>query len=450
MLNLFHKHINTNFPFLNKGKLLITISGGLDSVVLMHLCSKLKLDITLAHCNFKLRANESDVDEQFVLDLAEQLGLEVFIEHFDTKTYAETEKLSVQMAARELRYNWFFELAKSFNFDYILTAHHADDNLETFLINLSRGSGLTGLTGIPEINDNIVRPLLPFSRAQLEDYAQQNDLQWREDSSNASDDYLRNKLRHHIIPQLKNMTPELLSNFNTTISNLKETETIVAEHLNEFLEHAIESDDATQVTFKISEFNKVSNPKAYLFEVFKDYGFTEWNDVENLLKAQSGKQVLSKSLRLLKDRDYLILTNRYLSEGGRTEASFFIINENDKVTETPFGTLNFEVVNAIEEHSKTIIYIDKDQLKSPLQLRKWKKGDVFYPFGMQGKKKISKYFKDEKLSLVDKENVWLLTSEDKIVWVIGRRADNRFKVTENTTNILKIQLTVTSSVAEKS
>ncbi|WP_425075746.1 tRNA lysidine(34) synthetase TilS [Psychroserpens sp. S379A] len=430
--------------------MLITISGGLDSVVLTHLCSKLNLDITLAHCNFKLRANESDVDEQFVVDLAEQLGLEVFIEHFDTKTFAETEKLSIQMAARELRYNWFFELAKSFNFDYILTAHHADDNLETFLINLTRGSGLTGLTGIPEINDNIVRPLLPFSRTQLEDYAQQNDLQWREDSSNASDDYLRNKLRHHIIPQLKDMTPELLSNFNTTISNLKETETIVAEHLNEFLEHVIEADNTTQVTFKISEFNKVSNPKAYLFEVFKDYGFTEWNDVVNLLKAQSGKQVLSKSHRLLKDRDYLILTNRCPSEGSTSEASFFIINENDKVTKTPFGTLNFEVVKAIEEHSKTIIYIDKDQLQFPLQLRKWEKGDVFYPFGMQGKKKLSKYFKDEKLSLVDKENVWLLTSEDKIVWVIARRADNRFKVTENTTNILKIQLTVTSSVAEKS
>lgn len=435
MLEQFQKHINDNLSFLKESKLLITISGGLDSVVLTHLCHCLKLDIKLAHCNFKLRGNESDQDEVFVLDLANTLNLEVFVESFDTESYAETEKVSIQMAARELRYNWFFDLAENLNFDYILTAHHADDNLETFLINLTRGTGLNGFTGIPEINENIVRPLLSFSREQLEIYANENDIKWREDSSNASDKYLRNKLRHQVIPHLKEANPDLLQNFKNTLEHLNDTADIVDESLNAVTKRAIESIDEHQITFKISVLKKVNNSKAYLFEMLKDYGFTEWNDIVGLLDAQSGKQVLSSTHRLIKDRNHLILTDVYHLE---QDNESLLIKETDKEFETPSGILLLDEAVAISKPSKTTIFVDKDKLSFPLELRRWKDGDFFFPSGMNGKKKLSKYFKDEKLSIIDKENVWLLVSDDKIVWVMGMRADNYFKVTENTKQILKI------------
>lgn len=442
MQEIFSTHIAKNLSFLKERKLLIAISGGLDSVVLTHLCHELKFDMSLAHCNFNLRGNESDDDESFVLELAEDLELEMFIERFSTEEYAIQHKLSTQMAARELRYNWFFDVAESLKFDYILTAHHTDDNLETFLINLTRGTGLSGLTGIPEINDNIVRPLLPFSREELENYAKSNKLKWREDSSNASDTYLRNKLRHHVIPMLKETNPNLLQNFKTTLDHLNDTADIVEESLRAVAKRAIEDLDEHQITFKIIEFKKANNPKAYLYEMFKDYGFTEWNDIVNLLDAQSGKQVLSQTHRLIKDREHLILTNRnHLDEchSERSEESLEI-KKTDKKIQTPVGILFFDEADAVFGKRTNVIFVDKDKLKFPLELRKWQKGDVFHPLGMKGKKKLSKYFKDEKMSLIDKENVWLLISEEKVVWVMNRRADERFKITDKTTNILKIEL----------
>ena len=440
MLKNFSYHIENKLSFLKETKLLIAISGGLDSVVLTHLCKALHLDISLAHCNFNLRAQESDNDEAFVLQLAETLDLEVFVESFSTEAYAKRHKQSTQMAARELRYNWFFDIAESLNFNYILTAHHADDNLETFLINLTRGTGLSGLTGIPEVNNTIVRPLLPFSREALENYAKSNNLKWREDSSNASDKYLRNKLRHHVIPVLKDLNPELLKNFKKTLDNLNDTADIVDESLNAVAKRAIDSIDENQLKFKISEFKKVNNPKAYLYEMFKDYGFSEWNDIVNLLDAQSGKQVLSQTHRLLKDRTHLILTDRNDDVLQNDSEDFLLIKAIDKNIKTPIGTLFFDEADAIFGKRTNVVFVDRDTLKLPLQLRKWRKGDLFYPQGMTGKKKLSKYFKDEKMSLIDKENVWLLISEDNIVWVLNNRADERFKVTDKTTSILKIEL----------
>lgn len=450
MLVEFQKHITKNLNFLKESKLLIAISGGLDSVVLTHLCHDLKLDVNLAHCNFKLRGNESDDDENFVLELGDSLGLEVFVEYFDTEAYAEAEKLSIQMAARELRYNWFFDLAENLKFDYILTAHHADDNLETFLINLTRGTGLNGLTGIPEKNENIVRPLLPFSRKQLEVYAKENGFRWREDSSNTSDKYLRNQLRHHVIPQLKEVNPDLLQNFKKTLNHLNDTADIVDESLNAVAKRAIDSIDEHQITFKISEFKKVNNPKAYLYEMFKVYGFTEWDDVVNLLNAQSGKQVLSSTHRLIKNRSHLILTDLKNNLVQEEDKEIILINESGKTIKIPNGVLLVDEVDTASKSTKTTVFLDKDTLVFPLEFRRWKDGDVFYPAGMKGKKKLSKYFKDEKLSIVDKEHVWLLTSDDKIVWVIGMRADERFKVKKQTKNILKVTFAVTSSAVEKS
>lgn len=436
MLNNFQNHINQNLSFLNKSRLLIAISGGLDSVVLTHLCHQLKLNIALAHCNFNLRGNESDGDEEFVLQLAEDLDLEVFIESFETEDYAKTYKLSTQMAARELRYNWFEELAEQLNFDFILTAHHADDNLETFLINLSRGTGLDGLMGIPEVNNKIVRPLLTFSREDIETYAKTNKLTWREDSSNASNKYLRNKLRHDVIPVLKEINPFLLQNFESTQNHLQDSKQIIEDTIVRIQKKAVYVDNDNVIRLSIKKLKKLSNPKAYLFELLKDFNFTEWDDVTNLLDAQSGKQVFSSTHRLLKDRDYLMLIENNSEE---TQESISI-SEDKKQLKTSFGTLFFDEADAIFDAQANVICVDKAKLKHPLILRKWEEGDFFYPSGMTGKKKLSKYFKDEKMSLIDKENTWLLCSEKDIVWVIGRRADNRFFATENTKQILKIEL----------
>lgn len=435
MLQQFKTHIDTNLPFLKESELLIAVSGGMDSVVLTHLCHQLKLNVSLAHCNFNLRGEESDDDEVFVNKLAETLNLEVFTQKFDTENYARNEKLSIQMAARELRYHWFDELAQQLNFDYILTAHHADDNLETFLINLSRGTGLEGLTGIPEINDNIVRPLLPFSRDDIKNHINSNALNFRDDSSNTSVKYLRNKLRHEVIPILKEINPQLLQNFSKTQSYLKASQDIIEDRVDDVSNTIIDRITDQGVYYNIKHIKNLINPKAYLYALLSDYGFTEWNDIYNLLEAQSGKYVQSNSHRLIKDRSTLILTE--LKEGNIHEV---IISGTDKSIETPIGTLMIEAVNDYKEEHKHTIYVDADKLQFPLILRQWQEGDYFYPLGMRGKKKLSKYFKDEKFSLVDKENTWVICSNNNIIWILGMRMDERFKITDSTRNILELEL----------
>ncbi|WP_179007639.1 tRNA lysidine(34) synthetase TilS [Winogradskyella forsetii] len=437
----FKNHINKKLSILKDRKLLIALSGGIDSVVLAHLCHSLQLNFSLAHCNFNLREEESNKDEDFVLELADEFDVEIFIQNFDTEVYAKAHKRSIQMAARELRYDWFKELATQLKFDYILTAHHADDNLETFLINFTRGTGLNGLTGIPMINNNIVRPLLPFSRNQIETFAKKEKINWREDSSNSSRKYLRNKLRHEVVPILKEINPELLNSFKNTIDNLNDTAEIVEKSLNDFKKKVIAKIDEYGISYKVSEFKNVKNPKAYLFECFKNYGFTEWNDVEDLLDAQSGKLVKSNSHRLIKHREHLILTDLCHSE--QSEESLWI-DENHSKVNTPLGILFFDEADAIKKTSNHSIFVDKEKLKYPLELRLWKAGDVFQPLGMKGKKKVSKFLKDEKLSLVEKEHTWLLTSNSEVVWVVGKRADDRFKVTPETKEILRIKIEQTS------
>jgi tRNA(Ile)-lysidine synthase len=435
MLNQLQEHINSKLSFLKNSRLLIAISGGMDSVVLTHLCYKMGLNIALAHCNFNLRGKESDADEDFVLQLAEDLDLEVFVESFETKTFADDEKLSVQMAARALRYHWFLELTAQFKFDYILTAHHADDNLETFLINLARGTGIDGLLGIPEVNDNVVRPLLPYSREDIESYAKEHKLEWQEDSSNASTKYLRNKLRHDVIPILKEINPHFLQNFSKTQGFLKDSKFIIEDKITDVSYNVVKSIDEYTMSLNINEIKMLSHPKAYLYELLKDFGFTEWQDVLNLLDAQSGKYVQTSSHRLIKNRACLLLSKIHTDD-----SQTIYISEADKIVDAPFGVLLVDEVEAVLETQKNIIYIDKDLLKFPLSIRKREKGDVFYPLGMTGKKKLSKYFKDEKLSLIDKENAWLLCSGGAIVWVINKRADNRFRVIESTKDILKIEI----------
>lgn len=404
-------------------------------MVLAHLCKQIGLDISLAHCNFNLRDEESDADEDFVLELARNWSLEVFIENFNTKQFAIDKKMSTQVAARTLRYFWFDEIASQLGYEYILTAHHTDDNFETFLINLSRGTGLDGLLGIPEINQNIIRPLLPFTREDIEKYAKKEKLKWREDSSNSSTKYLRNKLRHDVIPILKGINPQLLQNFEKTHQYLSDVKAIVEDRVDDVAKQISSKTRNNDIAFSIEELKKLNNQQAYLYELLKGYGFTQWEDILDLLDAQSGKQVFSNTHRLLKDRGYLIL-----SEIKELPSESILIQESQSFVLTPFGQLKLGNVEQVGDITKHSIYLDKSQLKFPLTLRQWQEGDYFYPIGMSGKKKLSKYFKDEKLSLFDKENIWLLCSDEDIIWILNHRADERFKVIENTKDILKIEI----------
>ncbi|MCF6347133.1 MAG: tRNA lysidine(34) synthetase TilS [Flavobacteriaceae bacterium] len=443
MLTQFSEHINIHFSFLKDKKLLIAISGGLDSVALTHLFNQLNFSISLAHCNFRLRGKDADQDEVFVKQLAEQLQVPVFTRSFETEIVAKQKKLSIQLTARKLRYDWFDELTKKHKLDYLLTAHHADDNLETFLINTIRGTGLDGLTGIPEKNKNIIRPLLLFSREQIENYAKENNIAWQEDSTNAETKYLRNKIRHEVIPILKELNPSLLTSFGQTIENLKGSRQIIDDRITRVKKTAVipAPDGYREGIQKLSIENlkKLNNPKAYLYELLKNCGFTEWNDITNLLEAQSGKQALSKTHRLVKDRDYLLLSDLLPT---KTEEKAYRIKKKDEDLEIEDFKLKLSSVKTrnLKPETQNTTYVDKDKLKFPLNVRKWKNGDYFYPFGMQGKKKLSKFFKDEKISLLQKEKIWLLCSENQIVWIIGRRLDDRYKIKDTTKNILKIEI----------
>ncbi|MEE1963577.1 tRNA lysidine(34) synthetase TilS [Allomuricauda taeanensis] len=431
MLEKFKKHVDLNLPFLKGKRLLVACSGGVDSVVLAHLTQRSGLDMTLAHFNFGLRATESDGDEDFVRRLAEQLGVEVLVKRFDTEAYAEKNRGSIQMAARDLRYQWFQEVLEKEGFDFLVTAHHADDNVETFLINLSRGTGIEGLLGIPEVNGKTVRPLLVFSQEEVMAYAQAEHILWREDSSNTSNKYLRNRIRHEVVPKLKELHPTFLQNFMRTQSHLLQTHVLMDNYIQTIKAKLFEENGGS-ITIDIGELQRLQPTAAYLYEIFKAYGFTEWDDVHHLLTAMSGKEVVSKTHRLVKDRQHLIL-----SELESIPKRSYLIFENEEQPDLPLN-LNLEDVNSIEKSGQNTIFMDKEKLNFPLVLRNWEKGDYFYPFGMQGRKKLSKFFKDEKMDVVSKEKQWLLCSDNDIVWVVGKRADERFKVEDSTRQIVKI------------
>ncbi len=446
MLAAFTEHINTNFSFFKNKKLLIAISGGIDSVVLTYLLYQLKFDISLAHCNFQLRGEDSDQDEMFVKQLAGQLQLPVFTKSFETTQFAKKEKLSIQLAARKLRYDWFTVILNENKLDHILTAHHADDNLETFIMNTIRGTGLEGLTGIPEKNENILRLLLPFTRDQIEKYAHQNKILWRDDSSNVEVKYTRNKIRHQVIPVLKELNPSLLTSFSRTLQNLKGSRHIIKDSIENLKKTVVIPVDPTAgeagiQKIDIKKLKEYNNPKAYLYELLNEYGFSEWNDIADLLEAQSGKQIVSGTHRIIKDRDYLLLTNLDAANASE-KVNKYEISVNDEILEgDDFKLQLFRLASQnIMDKSRDIVFIDSDKLKFPLLVRKWENGDYFYPSGMHGKKKLSKFFIDEKMSILQKEKIWLLCSANEIIWVIGKRLDDRFKAIATTENILKIEL----------
>ncbi|WP_445719417.1 tRNA lysidine(34) synthetase TilS [Flavobacterium sp.] len=434
MLTKFQHHIEQNFSQLKDKKLLLAVSGGVDSMVLLDLFYKLRFDICVVHCNFQLRGKESDGDELFVQVKSKKLKVKSYFIRFDTEKYSKENKLSIQIAARKLRYNWFQELLSENQLDYLVTAHHLDDNVETFLINFTRGTGLEGLTGIPTQNGNIIRPLLPFSREEIENYALENKIQWREDSSNASDKYFRNKLRHDVVPILKELNTGFLDSFQNTLHHLQQAESLVNDASKLVYEKVVIVKE-NQLEIQLKPLLTFQNYKSYLYQWLKEYRFSAWNDIYDLVTAQSGKQVFSNTHVLLKDRNKLILSERKAASNNEV---YFIDSIESKVN-IPLK-LSFTRFSGGKDVNSNCIFVDEDKIKFPLTIRKWQEGDEFYPFGMTGKKKLSKYFKDEKFSLLDKENQWLLCSADQIVWVIGKRADNRFKTQKTTQNIIKIEV----------
>lgn len=436
MLEKLQNHIYSKLPFLANKKLIIATSGGLDSMVLLHLLQKLNQEIAIAHCNFQLRGLESIGDQNFVQDYANEQNIPIFVTQFDTENFAKDYKLSTQVAARNLRYDWFYELFDLENYDFILTAHHADDNLETFIINLSRGTGLDGLVGIPMQNDKIIRPLLIFSRQEIEDYAKQNQIKWREDSSNASDKYLRNKIRHHLVPFLKDLNPNFLKSFQKTQSYLQESQVMV-EDASIMIYQQVAKEFGNEIHFDLKKLQQLPNYKSYLHEWLQEFGFTAWKDIYGLVDGQTGKQIFSKDYNLLKNRDFLILTP--INSVNDLEKEFWL-EKNQLEVKVPLKLSVCKVAD-ISEVSNRSIFVDEDKLLFPLEIKKWKEGDNFQPFGMNGKsKKVSKFFKDEKLSILEKENIWILTSDNQIVWIIGMRQDERFKIENTTKN--KLQITI--------
>jgi tRNA(Ile)-lysidine synthase len=435
MLEKFQNHIIQNFDFLIGKRLLLATSGGVDSMIMVDLFDKLSFDVAIAHCNFQLRGIESFEDQKFVQNYADANGIEVFITQFDTTTFAKDFKLSIQVAARELRYSWFYELLETKKYDYILTAHHADDNVETFIINLIRGTGLEGLTGIPAQNGNIIRPLLTFSRQEIEQYAKEIKMEWREDSSNTSDKYLRNKIRHNVVPVLKELNPDFLSSFLKTQSYLHESKAM-AEDASILVYQQVAEEKGEEIHLDLNKLKKLPNYKSYLYEWLNEFKFSAWEDIYGLVDGQSGKQVFSDGFRLLKDRDSLILCPISVD----AEIEEFYIFKDQKEINIPLN-LSFLRVTDTSLVSNTTIFVDEDKLWFPLVLRRWKHGDKFQPSGMEGKsKKVSKFFKDNKLSLIEKENSWILCSDNQIVWIVGFRQDERFKIGNRTKKILKIQL----------
>lgn len=432
-------YIAQNYQQLKDKQILVAISGGVDSVVLAFVLHQLGFAITLAHVNFKLRKDESDEDQKFVAQFAQEYGLKLHIKQCETEKYAQEHKLSIQLAARKLRYDWFDELKSAHNYDCLATAHHLNDDAETFLINFIRGTGLEGLIGIKETPE-LIRPLLRFSKSEIVEYAQNHQLKWREDSTNASDKYLRNHIRHHVMPIFETLNPQFLNTFLQTKNNLMHVDDILKDALEHFVQKCVSFDENDALHLAIDAIKSYRNPAAMLYHFLKDYNFSLGNELNCFLDAESGKQLFSPTHILLKDREKLILKAKKI----RNNKDYYKINNSDKQIFEPIW-LTLDVFEGRDlSTNQNEILVDADLLEFPLYIRKWQNGDHFQPFGMKGKKKLSKYFKDEKFSLFEKDETWILTNKNnQIIWIIGHRMDDRFKITNHTKKQIKIKLNQT-------
>ena len=455
LLKQFQQYIKQQNLFQPKDRLLLAVSGGADSVVLCELCKQAGYDFIIAHCNFQLRGEESERDENFVKELGKKYIVEVLVKKFDTEKYAQENKLSIQVAARELRYEWFNELLIKIKDDFItevpnspfrglagvlLTAHHANDNIETLLMNFFKGTGINGLHGILQKQSNIIRPLLFAKKEELVEFAKENKLSFVEDSSNASDKYTRNYFRNQLIPNLQKVFPQLEDSLLNSIDRFREIEILYQQSVNLHKKKLLEQ-KGKEIHIPVLKLLKTTPLHTIVYETIKEYGFTahQTNEVIALLKSETGKYIKSATHRILKNRNWLII-----APNENVEAETILIEENNKLVEFQQGKLNLEVLSTTNhkpQATNLVAQLNAADIKFPLLLRKWKQGDYFYPLGMQKKKKLSRFFIDQKLSLTQKEKTWVIEMDKKIIWVVGMRIDDRFKITDGTKNILQITLT---------
>ncbi len=439
MLRKLVRFVEEEKLFYRDEKILVAVSGGVDSVVLLDLLCKMEVECGVAHCNFHLRNEESDGDFQFVKNLTEQRGLAFYSQDFDTKKYASENKISIEMAARDLRYNWFEQIRNNFQYKYIAVGHHVDDVAETVLINLARGTGIHGLSGIKSKLGKIVRPLLSFTRKQLLEYSENNSLNFREDSTNAETDFVRNKIRHQIMPVLEEINPAIRNTMTENVRRFRDVEQIYNEVIEKNRGELI-LNKGKDLLISISKLEKLKAPVSHLFEILSPFGFHH-RDVKNIadaIQAISGKLFYSATHQVLRDREFLIL-----SEISINDKQEYSISEEILALVLPMNMkLSFQDRTSSFRFPRDlkIACFDANKLKFPLKFRKWKEGDTFRPIGMKGNKKLSDFFIDQKFSIQEKENTWLLCSGSKIIWVVGHRMDDRVKITDETTKIYRLEL----------
>ncbi|MBV7441360.1 tRNA lysidine(34) synthetase TilS [Weeksellaceae bacterium TAE3-ERU29] len=404
-------------------KLLVAVSGGVDSMVLLYFLLKSGYNVSVAHMNFNLRPEECDKDQKLVQDFCKRYQIPFFVKSVDTKKYKEEHKLSTQIAARELRYNWFDELIEKHQFDFLVTAHHLDDNIETFLINVLRGSGINGSSGIPNFQNKILRPLLNCSKKEIKDFAIKNNIEWREDSSNSENDYLRNSIRNLVLPELEKINEDYRSGFRKSLNFLNQDLELLNNHIQKTKSRIFQKSEFGY-SINIEELKALNPLETYIFHLFKEFGFNAPQEIIKLLNAENSAEIITENYRLIKDRTDLLLSQKETqsNEGYKIE-----LNKNLK---TPFKWI-FSKETFTD--SQFLINFDAEKIQFPIFLRKKQEGDVFFPTGMQGKKKLSKFFKDLKLNKLQKEETWVLTTaENQIIWVVGLRADRRFSSNNKT------------------
>ncbi len=466
LLQQFTEYVTKKNLFQKTDHLLLAVSGGVDSVVLCFLCKEAGYLFSIAHCNFNLRGNESKRDEEFVKGLSERLEVPLFVKIFDTKSYAAENKCSIQVAARELRYNWFYELLKGeentnvqysgFNahssthqlLKYIVTAHHLDDNIETLLMNFFKGTGATGLRAIEPKRNKIVRPLLWASKEALMAYAQEKGISWVHDSSNDKIEYTRNFFRQTLLPQIESVFPAVKQNLAQNIVRFSEVEVLYKQAIEEHKKKLLQF-RGKEVFIAVLKLSKAIPLHTIVFEISKEFGFSALQvpQITKLLISESGKYITSATHRILRNRAWLII-----SPLNRNDQQIIVIEKQDR--EITFDNSILSIHNIKKEDiqlstKKEMAFLNADAITFPLLLRHWKEGDYFYPLGMTKKKKLARFFIDEKLSKKDKEEVWVLEMNKKIIWVINHRIDNRFRVSDTTKEVLQLLIKPQESRAQK-
>jgi len=437
MFKQFEEYIEKEKLISADDTLLIAVSGGIDSMVLLELFQKtFNGNLAVAHCNFKLRGNESDLDEKFIIDYCTENNLKFFTTSFETEKYAQSHGISIQMAARDLRYAWFEKLATENNYNKVALAQHLDDQVETLFINLIRGTGIAGIHGILPKNGNLIRPLLFANREMIQQYQIKNSIPFREDESNKSDKYIRNYIRHNISTEFEKLSPNFAFTLNENIARFKEVEDFYKFAIKKNLKEIIIPENES-IYIDIVRLRNFDFVELHLRELLSDKGFNNdtINKVYHLLsKANSGKLFTSETHELLFNRNQIIIRKKQ-----KEVQEEYLINKDENIS-IPLN-LTFEQINhklSSYKAPSNIAFFDFDKLMFPLKLRKWKKSDSFIPFGMTGRKKLSDFFIDKKLSNFEKEDIWILESGDEIVWILGHRTDNRYRITKNTKYIYKI------------